>query len=503
MERRRFALLAVVSVAVLTCTAMAPGAATAPAKVPDREPAAPSDFNGDGYADLAVGVPGNLRGNGLVHVIPGGADGLRGSASTHWSQSSSGVAGSADHDSFGFVVASADFNRDGFADLAVGSPLDDLSASPTGGVNVLYGSPDGVKGAGSQYWRAASSGMPVVADRFGIALAIGDFDGDGYADLAMGAPEPGAVLVVRGSAGGLSQEGVVLAGEPSAGASYGRALAAGDLNGDGADELIVGAPLHDGTTGWAGAVFVHSGSPVGLSADGTLVTAPDVGIAAGVAESAYFGAAIRTGDFDADGFDDLAVGAPDAVLGGLVAVLPGSATGAVASAAVLWTQGSPGIPGSSEAGDSFGGALATGNVSGDAADDLVIGVPGERLTGRRGRSHGAVLVLPGQVGSGLTTVGARRWTRDTPGVVGTAALGDRFGSALAIANYAGSSAADLAIGTPGQIFPPYADSGGSLTLLLGTSMGVTGTGSRVWSQESPQIAGRPGYDDRFGGSLTP
>jgi hypothetical protein len=369
---------------------------------------------------------------------------------------------------------------------------------------VLYGSGHGLKGAGGQYWQPAASVLP-VGSRFGIALATGDFDGDGYPDLAMGQSVPGRVLVVRGSATGLSQAGVVLAAEPDITGLYGVALTAGDLNGDGFDELIVGAPLHDDSTYWAGAVFIHAGSASGLAATATVVTPPDVGLAD--AWSSNFGRTISTGDFNADGFDDLAVGAADGLAGGVragfVAVIPGSVVGAAPSAAVIWTQETNGIPGVSEARDSFGGALASGNVMGDAADDLVIGIPGEKLAKRRGPGHGAILVVPGKIGSGLTAAGVRGWTRDTPGVPGKPVLDDQFGAALAIANYTGSSALDLAIGTPGQIFRPNADGGGSVTLLPGSAHGLTAKGSAVWSQASKGIAGSPGYRDSFGAALTP
>src|SRR5829696_3344538 len=147
----------------------------------------------------------------------------------------------------------ADFNHDGFADLAVGVPAEDVGGmTDAGAVNVLYGRAGGLSGAGSQYFTQDTPGVGSSAeasDEFGLAVAAGDFNHDGFADLAVGVPgadvgattDAGAVNVLYGSAAGLSGAGSQLFTQdtPGVGSSaeasdfLGLALAAGDFNHDG------------------------------------------------------------------------------------------------------------------------------------------------------------------------------------------------------------------------------------------------------------------------------
>ena len=178
----------------------------------------------------------------------------------------------------------ADFDNDGFVDLAVGVPHEAIgTAAAAGAVNVLYGSAAGLASTGSQaFWQGpgGAAGALEGDDRFGSALAAGDFNADGVDDLAVGAPgedvgtaaDAGAVSVLYGSAGGLtgtgSQQfrqgagGVGGAAEPDD--RFGWALAAGGFNTNGAADLAVGVPLEDiGTVDSAGAVNVLYGRRLG------------------------------------------------------------------------------------------------------------------------------------------------------------------------------------------------------------------------------------------------
>jgi FG-GAP repeat len=168
----------------------------------------PSDFNGDGYADLAIGAPYEGGGPpaydepGVVNVLYGGVSGISAFGDQLWSQDSHGVLGTSGRfDHFGGAIASEDFDGDGFADLAVGSPLDE-EGDAQGSVNVLYGSPDGLRRLRNQLWlRDDLRHGPFAGpeDAFGSVLAAGDLDGDGYADLAIGAPC--AIVLSRECAG--------------------------------------------------------------------------------------------------------------------------------------------------------------------------------------------------------------------------------------------------------------------------------------------------------------
>src|SRR6266508_2148974 len=332
-----------------------------------------------------------------------------------------------------------DFNGDSFPDLAIGVPDERLGGAEAAGVvHVLYGSPAGLTATGSQLWSQDSpgvAGVPEAVDRFGTALASGDYNGDGSADLALGAPGEntfaGVVHVLYGSPAGLtasgsqlwSQDSPGVAGVAEEGDQFSFALAAGDLNGDLRGELAVGAP---GENGSAGVVHVLYGSPAGLTATGSQLWSQDSpGVAGGAEPDDRFGNALTAGDFNADGRADLAVGAwAENSFSGVVHVLYGSPAGLTATGSQLWSQDSPGVIGAPEGADFFGQALAAGDFNGDTQAELAVGTPGENV------STGVVHVLIGSP-AGLTATGSQLWSQDSPGVAGAAEQGDRFGDALA------------------------------------------------------------------------
>ncbi|SEM35424.1 FG-GAP and VCBS repeat-containing protein [Nonomuraea pusilla] len=334
----------------------------------------------------------------------------------------------------------SDFDGDGRPDLAVAAPYDDRRA---GSVTVLYGS-------GRQDRLTQDGAEP--GDAFGSALAVGDFDGDGCADLAVGVSEefagarvPGAdgngvVEVFHGSPGGLAWKSGLALRRPSSD-RFGASLAAGDFDGDGRDELAVGAPGH--RTGGAVTVYWMKGRGPEQVTQGTRW----VRQAAGVTDQ--WGATLAAGDFDGDGRDELAVGAPadSAPLDGQGSV---TVLDVKAHAARRFTQATPGIAGAAEKWDGFGAALATGDFNGDGRDDLAVGVPGEGLSANQRAmdyGDGTVDVLYGS-GGGLRAAGSEAWSQRS--LTGVPRYYDRFGAALAAGDFNGDGNDDLAIGVPGE-----------------------------------------------------
>ena len=368
---------------------------------------------------------------------------------------------------------------------------------------MLYGSAAGLTATGSQLWSQGSPGIAGTAeadDQFGDALAAGDFAGDGRTDLAIGAfgenAFAGVVHALYGSAAGLtatgsqlwSQDSPAVAGTAEANDQFGVALAATDPNGDFRGELAVGAP---GENDNAGVVQVLLGSAAGLTAAGSQLWSQDSPGIAGTAEADdRFGSALTSGDWSADSRGDLAVGAlGENAFSGVVHVLYGSAAGLTATGSQLWSQDSPGIAGTAEASDLFGGALADGDFNANGRTDLAIGAWGENS------ASGVVHVLYGSA-AGLTATGSQLWSQASPGVAGEPEGADFFGLALAAGDFNGDARAELAVGAPGENV-----STGVVHVLLGSAGGVTATGSQLWSQDSPGVAGTAEQGDFFGDVL--
>ncbi len=418
---------------------------------------AAGDFNGDGYFDLAVGVPregvGSVARAGAVNIIYGTGDGLDTPDNQYWNQDEAGMGGSAETDDhFGEALAAGDFNGDGYDDLAIGIPDEDIGSTvDAGGMMVLYGSADGLT-ASPTVW---NQGIGAEAgDRYGATLAAGDFDGDGYDDLAVGIPredllstaDSGAVQIYYGSAGGIyartsndfwHQDRTGVADSAEAYDLFGAALTTGDFNGDGYDDLAVGVPYEDVSSGTvitdAGAVNVLYGSDAGITGSGSDYWHQDVGAVQSLCEEEdRFGFALTAGDFDGDGYEDLAIGVPYESWydpnTGVAQVLYGTESGLTDIGNQLWRQGN--TYGTEEEGDRFGYALAAGDFNGDSYTDLAIGVPYEDLSsGTVFTDVGAVNVIYGTA-TGLNATDDQFWYQGRLGVQGTFETGDRFGYAL-------------------------------------------------------------------------
>jgi hypothetical protein len=280
--------------------------------------ASAGDLNGDGYADVIVGAPAAGGNSGRIHVYYGGADGLQPTASMR-SASVDNPDGATAY--YGASVASAgDINGDGYGDVIVGAPLATINAaSQTGRVHIYLGGSDGLQPTTAGRFQTID-GPDGASAWFGNANAAGDFNGDGYSDIIVGAPYPsgagvsqvGHVHVYLGSASGTVTSHVTVAGVPTGGAltnhEFAATVAAGDFNGDGFDDAVVG---DTGTANVSGVVWIYTGSSTGLapSTSGRFVqlTTTD-GFDDGSSNSFGVGIA-RIGDINADGFGDLVIGA--------------------------------------------------------------------------------------------------------------------------------------------------------------------------------------------------
>jgi hypothetical protein len=388
-----------------------------------------------------------------------------------------------------------DFNNDGNADLVVGVPFEDIGAkTDAGAVNVIYGSITGLRALNNQFWHLNSPGIQGKAarrDGFGTAIASGDFNADGHADLAIGIPfrnvdgeaDAGAVLTLYGSPTGLTNVGDQLwtqnstdvDGDCTQNDLFGSALASGDFDGDGYSDLAIGVPGETvGTRIGAGGVNILYGSAAGLTADDDQLWTQNSG---GVPDSSEtgdaFGSSLAAGDFNNDGRDDLAVGSPleriGAVVGaGMIHIIYGRASGLGAAGCTAFNQGGGGILDAAELNDNFGASLAAGDFDNDFHDDLAIGAPREDVGART--DAGAVHALYGSA-AGLAAAGNQLWTQNSKGIADSCEDDDAFGTSLAAADFDGDGRCDLAIGAPGEDVG-FGPSAGTVHIIFGRNSGL-------------------------------
>jgi hypothetical protein len=320
-------------------------------------------------------------------------------------------------------------------------------------VNVLYGGSGGLSSSGNQKWDQDSPGIQGTVgagDVFGRAVAGGDFDGDGFSDLAVGAPadnanqkeDSGTINVLYGGSGGLSSSGNQIwtqdtSGIPDpseTGDNFGFALAARDFGNGSEDDL-----------------------------------------AAGVAR------------------EDLS-GASDA---GAVTVIYGGAGGLSSANSTMWTLSTSGVVGGpAKADDQFGYSVAGGNVGNSPEADLAIGVPGRDVGAEA--NAGAVNVLYGGSG-GLSTTNNQQWTQDSPNIEGESEPGDNLGISVAIHDFGHGTEGDLASGASGEDLTG-ADQAGLVNVIYGTAAGLDSASNQQWTQASMSILGTQQTDDMLGES---
>jgi len=223
-------------------------------------------------------------------------------------------------------------------------------------------------------------------------------------------------------------------------------------------------------------------------------------------------AGVAKGDFDHNGFADLAIGVPgESVNGqanaGAVVIIYGSSdgltTGGNAFPPQLWTQDTSGVLDLAEQGDQFGYALASGDFDGDGRGDLAVGAPGENIGSIS--DAGIVSVLYGSA-NGPSTTRVQNWHQDSTGIDEVAEPGDQFGYAVSAWNFGKDSKADLAIGVPFEdltstVTSTLQQDAGVVHLLYGATGGLSSAGNQLWSQDSTGINDSSQVGDRFGQTL--
>ena len=434
------------------------------------------DVNADGYSDIIVGTNGWYTGES----VEGGAFLYLGSASGPSVSPDWTAEGNQSGAYFGISVSTAgDVNGDGYSDVAVGADSYNNGEGSAGRVFVYLGSASGLNISAG--WTAESH-QP--GSRFGCSVSTaGDVNGDGYSDLVVGAywfdlgeTDEGAAFLYLGSAGGLDTFAAWTGQGDQASAVYGRSVStAGDVNGDGYSDVVVGASYYDNGQTDEGRAFLYLGSASGLSTASSWTAEADQ-------DQAYYGHSVATaGDVNGDGYSDVIVGAFyfDGSFfhyneGGAF-LFPGSAAAPAVSSS--W------MPEGNQATAQFGSVVCSaGDVNGDGFSDVIVSAPGFT----NGETHeGRVSVYLGTA-TGLS--GVASWTAESNQAF--AYLGV---SAAGAGDVNADGYSDVIVGS--RAYSNGQVNEGAAFLYLGSATGLGS--SPAWTAEGNQD------NARFGSHLSP
>ncbi|MFA5872017.1 MAG: FG-GAP-like repeat-containing protein, partial [Parcubacteria group bacterium] len=382
------------------------------------------DLNADGKIDLAVSAYGYNSSQGRVYIFYNN----NGAFNTSAASADKIVSGENNFDSFGFSLATGDLNADGKTDLAVGA-TSYISGSSQGRVYIFYN--------GNYPASAASADAKITgensSDYFGFSLATGDLDADGKTDLAVGAygyasnsSQGRAYIFYNGNyPASAASADAKITGENSSD-YFGSSLATGDLDADGKTDLAVSAyGFPSGVWKSRVYIFYNGNYPASAASADAKIT--------GENNSDYFGSSLKTGDLNADGKTDLAIGAigfPSGDWKGRVYIFYNGNYPASAASADAKITGENSF-------DRFGSSLAVGDLNADGKTDLVVGASDYPSSSYQGRAY---IFYQGNFTASAASADTKIDGKNND---------DYFGHSLASADFNSDGKVDLAVGASG------------------------------------------------------
>ncbi|MFE5923334.1 FG-GAP and VCBS repeat-containing protein [Streptomyces sp. NPDC056468] len=380
---------------------------------------------------------------------------------------------------------SGDFNGDGYRDVAIAAPIGKVAGKTGAGyVAVVYGTASGPDTGKRQVISQDTAGIPGVpesGDYFGDRLTTGDLDGDGYTDIVVGVhgerigstDDSGVLTVLWGDASGIKSGTDISSPLPENRNELGWSVATGDFDGDGDTDLAASNIAFPELNVFKGP-FTRTGKATELVG---IDTFEQTGINADK---------LVAGDVTADGRTDLLVMGQEEFTGGY------------RTRSVLYKGTASALTAGSKVAGGYDAVIA--DVDKDGYGDIVTGNFMEKSATEPNGGPGGALTVTYGASTGISSRTPVRITQDTAGVPGAAEKGDAFGWSLAAGDTNGDGYVDIAVGIENEAVGSVYQAG-SFAVLRGSASGLTGSGAKVFSQDSASVPGTAERLDNFGGAV--